>query len=175
MDNNLVFLRAFEPDDYLTSIKWRNDEEIWSQLGGTRYYVSSCYEKKWIEDAIFDSNNIRLAICLKEDGRYIGNVSITNVNKANRSGESHIFIGDHSCWGKGIGTEAYCQLLEYAFKERGFHRIEARVLEKNISSLKMHEKCGFKTEGTLRDSVFKNGSWQNQVILSLLENEFLKE
>lgn len=34
MDSNLVYLRAFEPDDYLTSIKWRNDDYIWSQLGG---------------------------------------------------------------------------------------------------------------------------------------------
>lgn len=140
--------------------------------GGGRFYVSSCYEKKWIEEAIFDSNNIRLAVCLKENGRYIGNVSITNVNKANRSGESNIFIGDHSCWGKGIGTDAYRLLLEYAFNERGFHRIEARVLETNASSLKMHEKCGFKIEGTLRESVFKNGRWQDQVVLSIIENEF---
>lgn len=140
--------------------------------GGGKYYVSSCYEKKWIEDAIFDSRNIRLAVCLREGDRYIGNVSITNVNQANRSGESNIFIGDHSCWGKGIGADAYNQLLEYAFKERGFHRIEARVLESNDASLKMHEKCGFKVEGTLRETVFKNGRWQNQVVLSILEQEF---
>ena len=170
--DSLVYLRAFEPDDYLTSIKWRNDDHIWSLLGGSKYYVSSCYEKKWIEEAIFDSKNIRLAVCLREGDRYIGNVSITNVNQANRSGESNIFIGDHSCWSKGIGREAYRLLLEYAFNERGFHRIEARVLEDNIASLKMHEKAGFKKEGTLRETVFKNGRWQNQVVLSILEQEF---
>ena len=32
-------------DDYKTSIQWRNDEEIWRQLG-VRYYVSGIYEKK---------------------------------------------------------------------------------------------------------------------------------
>jgi len=148
---------------------------IFGRYWGGKFYVSSSYEKKWIEDAIFDSNNIRLAIYLKEDDRYIGNVSITNVNKACRSGESNIFIGDHTCWGKGIGAEAYKLLLDYAFNERGFHRIEARVLESNTASLKMHEKCGFKVDGTLRKAVFKNGRWQNQVILSILENEFLKE
>lgn len=130
------------------------------------------YEKKWIEDAIFDSKNIRLAVCLKDSNRYIGNVSITNINLANRSGISNILIGDQSCWGKGIGTEAYRQLLEYAFNERGLHRIEALVLEENIASIKMHQKCGFKIEGILRETVFKNGRWQNQVVLSILENEF---
>lgn len=37
MRSGLVYLRAFEPDDYLTSIKWRNDEEIWSLLGGADF------------------------------------------------------------------------------------------------------------------------------------------
>lgn len=170
--DSLVYLRAFEPDDYLSSVKWRNDDHIWSLLGGDKYYVSSCYEKKWIEDAIFDSKSIRLAVCLREGDRYVGNVSITNVNQTNRSGESNIFIGDHSCWGKGIGQEAYRLLLEYAFNERGFHRIEAKVLGDNIASLKLHEKVGFKKEGTLRETVFKNGHWQNQVVLSILEQEF---
>lgn len=175
MNNNRVYLRAFEPNDYLTSIVWRNDGEIWSQLGGVKYYVSASYEKKWIEDAIFDSKNIRLAVCLVEDGRYIGNVSITDINTVNHSGISNILIGDHSCWGRGLGAEAYRLLLEYAFNERGFHRIEALVLEDNIASIKMHQKCGYKVEGTLRESVFKNGRWQNQVVLSILENEFRQQ
>lgn len=29
-----IYLRAFEPDDYKTTIKWRNDDEIKSMLGG---------------------------------------------------------------------------------------------------------------------------------------------
>lgn len=140
--------------------------------GGGKYYVSTSYEKKWIEDAIFDSKNIRLAVCLIEDGRYIGNVSITNINSVNRSGASNILIGDQSCRGRGIGLEAYKLLLDYAFNERGFHRIDARVLEDNIASIKMHQKCGYRIEGTLREAVFKNGRWQNQVVLSILENEF---
>lgn len=29
-----VYLRALEPDDYKTSINWRRNDLIWSQLGG---------------------------------------------------------------------------------------------------------------------------------------------
>lgn len=29
-----VYLRAFEPEDYKTTIKWRNNQLITSQLGG---------------------------------------------------------------------------------------------------------------------------------------------
>ena len=37
---NRLYLRAFEPDDYKTIIKWRRDEEINSMLGGTKYYLA---------------------------------------------------------------------------------------------------------------------------------------
>lgn len=29
-----IYLRAFNSDDYKTSIQWRNDDKIWRQLGG---------------------------------------------------------------------------------------------------------------------------------------------
>ena len=44
-----VYLRAFEPEDYKTSIKWRNDDEIWQQLGGVKYFVSEAYEKNGLK------------------------------------------------------------------------------------------------------------------------------
>ena len=89
-----VYLRALELDDYKTSIKWRNDDSIWSQLGGVKYFVSEAYEKKWVEEAIFNPNVIRLAICLKENDLYIGNVYILDINLIDRKGNSHIFIGN---------------------------------------------------------------------------------
>ena len=76
---NRVYLRAFEPDDYKISIEWRRDPQIWSMLGGTRYYVSSAYEKKWVEDTIAQTKDIKLAICLIENDLYIGNVYIPNI------------------------------------------------------------------------------------------------
>lgn len=167
-----VYLRALEPDDYKTSINWRRNDLIWSQLGGGKYYVSESYEKKWVENAIFDDKSIRLAVCLKADDTYIGNVYITDINMTNRSGHIHVLIGEQAYWGQGYATEAYLQLIEYAFNERGLHRLTAHILESNIASQKMHSKCGFKQEGVLRESVFKNGRWQNQVVMSLLEDEY---
>ena len=32
-----IYLRAFEPDDYKTTIKWRNDPAVTDQLGGVNY------------------------------------------------------------------------------------------------------------------------------------------
>ncbi len=166
--NNRVYLRAFEPDDYKISIKWRKDDLIWSMLGGTKYFVSEAYEKKWIEDSIFNSSDIRLAVCVKENDQYIGNVYITNIDMINRTGISHVLIGEKTYWGNGYAGEALKLLLDYAFNERGLHRIAALVLESNIQSIKMFTKLGYKQEGLLRQSIYKNGRYNNQVILSIL-------
>lgn len=173
MKKDRIYLRALEPNDYLTSIQWRKDDTIWSQLCGVKYYVSESYEKKWVEEAIWDKSKIRLAICLKENNLYIGNVYITDINQVTRSGTSHILIGNKDCLGKGYASEAYKLLLDYAFKERGMHRIVAHVLEDNVASIALHKKCGYTQEGIFRKAVFKNGKWQNQIVFSILENEYL--
>lgn len=173
MRANRVYLRGLELEDYKKSIEWRKNDNIWNMLGGTKYYVSECFEKSWVEKAIFDSKDVRLAICLRENDRYIGNVYMTNIDQLRRTCHSHILIGESDCWGKGYAVEALMLALEYMFKERNMHRIQAIVLESNIQSLKMHQKCGYQIEGLLRESVFKNGTYHNQYVLSILENEFI--
>lgn len=172
MKDSRVYLRALEPTDYKISINWRKDDEIWDMLGGTKYFVSEAYEKQWVEKTIFDSKDVKLAICLKENDRYIGNVYMTNIDMQKQSCHSHILIGEKDCWGKGYAGEALILLCDYMFTERNIHRIQAIVLESNQASLKMHQKCGYKIDGLMRDSVFKNGKFQNQYILSLLKDDF---
>ena len=167
-----VYLRALEPEDYKTSIAWRQDEEIWSQLCGVKYFVSESYEKKWVEDAITDHTKIRLAVCMKENNVHIGNVYVTDIDMATRSGVSHILIGNKEYWGKGLATEAYKLLLQYVFEERGLHRITAHILEENKASISLHKKCGYTQEGVFRKAIFKKGIWHNQLVFSILEEEY---
>lgn len=166
-----VYLRAFEPDDYKTTIKWRKDDKIWDMLGGTKYFVSEAYEKQWIENTIFNSKDVKLAICLVENEKHIGNVYMTNINEINRSCVSHVLIGEKEYWGNGYAREALLLAIDYMFNERNIHRIQANVLVSNVASLKMHEKCGYKLEGTLREAVYKNGKYQDQYVLALVKNK----
>lgn len=169
--NKRVYLRAFEPDDYKTTIKWRKDDVIWDMLGGTKYFVSEAYEKQWIENTIFNSKDVKLAVCLDENDKHIGNVYMTNINEINRSCVSHVLIGEKEYWGHGYAREALQLAIDYMFNERNIHRIQANVLVSNVASLNMHEKCGYKLEGTLREAVYKNGKYQDQYVLALVKNK----
>ena len=101
-----VYLRALEPDDYKVSVNWRNDDDITSKLGGCKYYVSNEIERQWVQNAINQNKDVRLAICTVDSNLYIGNVYLTGIDYVNRKATSHILIGNHDYWNGGYGTEA---------------------------------------------------------------------
>jgi RimJ/RimL family protein N-acetyltransferase len=172
--NRRTYLRALEIDDYQTTLKWHNDDEIWPSVVGPKYFVSAEYEKKWIEAAIFSKDSVKLAICLIESHQMIGIASLTEFDWINHSAGFSIMIGEKNLWGQGYASEAVIQLLEFAFQERGLHRISGPILESNQASRSVCKKCGLKEEGLLRDAVFRNGRYQNLVVVSILRDEFLE-
>ena len=167
-----IFLRALEPDDYKTTVRWRADDEIWDGVLGERYFVSSEYEKKWVQEAITGKNEMRLGVCLRETSELIGLASIVGIDWLNRSARSHIMIGERSHWGKGYGTQAVLETCRFGFLHRGFERMWVRIVATNERSITLHERLGYKREGVLRRAVFKNGKFQDVVVLSLLRDEF---
>ena len=169
---NDIFLRALEPDDYKTTVRWRADDEAWSGVIGEKYFVSSEYEKKWVQDAITSKDEIRLGVCLRETAELIGLASIVGIDWLNRNARSHIMIGEKSNWGKGYGSQAVLETLRFGFLHRGFERMWVRIVATNAASIALHEKIGYQREGVLRRAVFKNGGFQDVVVLSLLRNEF---
>jgi ribosomal-protein-alanine N-acetyltransferase len=170
-----VYLRALEPDDYETTYPWRLDEEIWANVVGPKYFVSMEYEKRWVSDTILSpGNSLKLAICLKEDHKHIGLVSLTNIDRSNGVAQCSILIGEKSLWGKGLGTEAILLILHHGFYTLGLTRIEARQLLSNRASVRLFEKCGFRIEGVLRKAVFKDGRHRDLNQLSILREEFDK-
>ena len=184
-----VYLRALELEDYLITYEWRKDEEIYhillnfldmyseeiqNMVGGPKFFISKEKERQWILNTIQDQNRMVLGICLKENDQLIGTVNIQDIDWVNRSAHVPILIGNKSYWGGGYASEARILALKFAFYERGIHRIWALVLEDNIPSLKLHERMGYVKEGLLRDSVYKNGRFQNQVYMGLLKEDFDK-
>lgn len=167
-----IYLRALEPSDYEVSVKWRNDPEIQSMVGGHSYFVASEKEKEWVHNTIFNNDKIVLAVCLIENDKYIGNVILQGIDYINGAAETAMLIGTKEDWGKGYATEALFMILKFAFEERRLNRLFAIIKEDNIASIRMHEKCGYQKEGVMRESIFKNGKYYNQVIMAVLKEDF---
>ncbi|MGV1790724.1 GNAT family N-acetyltransferase [Rhizobium sp. A37_96] len=107
------------------------------------------------------------------NGAFAGEIRLDNVNRQDRRATMAIGINNPALLGKGFGTEAITVLLHHAFGEMGLHRIGIRVLAYNKRAIRAYEKCGFVVEGRERETAYVNGSWHDDIMMGLLDREFL--
>ncbi len=106
------------------------------------------------------------------DGTTIGRVEFERLSTETRSAEVMILIGDRFAWGKGYGTDAMTALLRYLFHTRNLHRVSLTVLAWNSRAIRSYEKVGFTVEGTLRDDLYFDGRYHDQLVMGILHQEF---
>jgi RimJ/RimL family protein N-acetyltransferase len=168
----VIRLRELERADLATLNRWRNDPELLDLLGNNFLFIAGAVDEKWYESYLASrEHNVRLAIVLEKGGQYVGNVNLTGIHPVNRSAEFSILIGDKALWGKGVGQEATRLMLAHAFGDRNLHRVHLSVLATNARALRLYEGVGFRTEGTLRQAVFKTGAYHDLVMMSVLRHE----
>lgn len=169
-----VYLRAFESDDLSLLNKWHNDNEINQLTCGNSYFVSSFYDKQWIEEKMLNNNeNVYCAICEKQTSKMIGYLSLNHIDYRNSKAVwGGIIIGDKQSRSKGYASNATFLILKYAFEELGLNKITGYWQESHNTSIVLGQMMGFKKEGVLRGDVFKDGNYKNVVIMSILKEEY---
>ena len=169
-----IYLRAFEPEDYHITHKWRQDKEITELLGGNHFFVSKEREKQWVASkATDDKNSIYLAICLLSTDEMIGYVSLVNIDLRNSKADiGGILIGDKKLWRRGYSKEAYIELISYIFNEYPINKVSNYCLEEHEDTKKTKESLGYRQDGEMRDDIYKNGEYKNLLVFSILREEF---
>jgi RimJ/RimL family protein N-acetyltransferase len=167
-----VRLRALEETDLERCYQWINDPEVTQHLMA-RFPISVHDERKWLLQASSGENDKSFAIETLE-GEHIGNTGLHRIDARDRSAELGIMIGAKEKWAQGFGTDALLTLLQFAFEEINLHRVYLRVNADNPRAIRCYEKCGFVLEGTLRDAIFRQGRYKDQLIMSVLAHEYFK-
>ena len=75
-------------------------------------------------------------------------------------------------WGCGVFTDGAQELIRFAFETVGVHRLEARAAVKNGRGNGALRKIGAVQEGVLRRSFLKNGEYHDQVLWSILDEDW---
>lgn len=74
--------------------------------------------------------------------------------------------------GRGHGTEAQRQLVDYPFQNTSAHRVQSDTAVDNPAEQRSLRKVGMLEEGTVRQAEFRDGEYHDHTLFSILRPEW---
>ena len=173
----LVIRRFRSAVDLEAFLAYRNDPEVARFQGWEIPYprnVAADLIRRQSRSDPDDAEGFQFAIALKDSDQLIGDCYL-RCRKEDRSGDLGYTIA-REYQGQGFASEAVGCVIDYAFREMGLNRIVATTECRNLRSIAMLERLGFRREGHLhQSSVFREGvGWQDEYLYAILDHEWLK-
>ena len=109
---------------------------------------------------------------IEHNGQLVGEAHLNLYNQAEGRARYSIGLFTPAVQGLGIGTEVTRLVLAHYFDALNLHRVDARSLAFNTAVIAMNTNCGFVMEGRERETCFIDGEWQDDLIMSILEQEY---
>ena len=161
-----VYLRPLEAGDAARLHRWHNDPDLYASLVGEPNYPELEAVERWIERRSGSGGEANFAVCVAEDGRYIGNAYLREIDPDAGEAELHLFIGERAERSRGYGAAATRRLLAHAFESLGLRRVSLHVLASNAPAIRVYEKCGFAVERRLAGHVHKAGEPHDVLVMA---------
>jgi len=168
-----ITLRPFRSED--ADPLWDSlHNELMNKLTGTHETFTREMIDNYIDRQIKadDDERASFIIAVGDDLRTVGEVVINDIEHANHSANIRISLFSEDDLNKGYGSEAMYLMVDYGFKILNLHRISLGVYAFNPRAIHVYEKIGFKQEGVLRDSLYWKGEYIDEIIMSILADEW---
>jgi RimJ/RimL family protein N-acetyltransferase len=159
-EQDVAVLHAELYDDVATAM--RADSRPWrpAPLGSSPYAVGEPS----------DTSAVFSVIELSSD-ELLGDAVLWGVDLHNRYGHLGLSLRPLAR-GRGFAVDAVRVLCYYGFVVRGLHRLQLETLADNRAMLAAATRCGFVTEGTSREIAWVDGAFVDEVIMSLLVDDW---
>ncbi len=170
-----LILRRFTIGDAQAMFEgWATDPDVtrfvsWSahqSISVTRELLTA-----W-EEAYQNDREYNWCIVLRETGTPIGSVGLVRVDDALASADFGYVLAK-PYWRRGLAPEAAAAVLDYCFREIGFHRMAAVHHPDNGASGAVMRKLGMQHEGLIREAHMDNqGKYINVEQYAILKREW---
>ncbi|MEC2626393.1 GNAT family protein, partial [Bacillus cereus] len=104
----------------------------------------------------------------------IGELSLLDIDEENERAGFRISMLSIALTGQGYGTEAIKIVLRFVFEQLSLNRLQLEVFSHNLRGIKAYEKVGFAKEGTLRQSLFYNDTYSDEIIMAILKSDYIE-
>ena len=117
------------------------------------------------------AENLDIIIEEKSSGDSVGYFMVCGLDNRFKSVEwRHVIVGKK---GVGYGREGLNLLMRWSFEILKFHRGWLDCKTYNTVALNLYESSGLKREGVEREVIITDGVYEDLVVLSILDREFL--
>lgn len=166
-------LRPWQISDVKSLTQYANDFSVARNLRNVfpnpytqedaKNYIKYCMS---LEESELPEEYIR---AIEINGEAVGSIGVMMKNDVySKSGEIGYWLGK-PFWGKGIMSEAAKQICKEVYDKYDIVRIFAEPFAYNIGSRRVLEHAGFKLEGILEKSVYKNGEYFDSCMYALIK------
>jgi RimJ/RimL family protein N-acetyltransferase len=170
-----IKLRALTYKDIKKTLEWHNSKDIKQFYSGHPFPVNIEKEKNWYDKILKSNFPVTVfGIEIIKSKKLIGVSSLRDIDLLSKVAEFGIYIGDIQERGKGFAELATKLTLKFGFFDLGLNRIFLRAITENKKAVSLFEKCGFKKEGILRQAIFKKNIFYDEILMSMLKEEFDK-
>ena len=173
IEGRKINLRTLKISDAYSIYKNAKDREI-SRYTRLPYPYRLKYAYDFVrlcQENYKKKTDYELGIELKKTGKIIGTISLIHLDNTRRNAEVGYWLGKQY-WRRGITKEALTLILDYGFNALELVRIYAKVLNPNLPSIRLLQRAGFRYEGRIRKSFFRDGNWFDELVFALLKEDF---
>ena len=168
LENNLIKLRALEPEDIDILYHCENDATLWSRSCTLTPY--SRFElKQYILSSkdIYETKQMRFVVELKQEAKAVGMIDLYDFDPYHKRAAAGIII-KKEYQNKGLASEALSLLCDYAFLFMKLHQLYAFIPANNEPSKRLFLRAGFKEKGLLHDWLQTVDGYEDVLIVSLI-------
>ena len=165
IENEIIRLRAVEPEDLDKLYTWENNPLLWT-VGNTRNPYSRFVLKQYILNSdkdIYETHQLRLMMVSRETGETVGTVDLFDFDIHN----SRIALGlyvDAAFQGNGYAKAALRLVEDYVFNFLQLNQLYCHISESNTASRQMFEKENYETNGVLKNWIKTANGFENIIV-----------
>lgn len=171
MENEIIYLRALEPEDLDFLFEVENDVKNW-EVSTTQ----KPFSRKDLKDYLLNSNKdiyevkqLRLVIERKSDNKPVGLIDLFDFDPFNKRAGLGILIKE-DFQHMGFATVSIKLFNDYAFRYLDLHQIYAHVPANNKASVALFTKMGFVNAGNLKNWLKTEKGFTDVMIFQFFKN-----
>lgn len=166
-----LMLRPVEKKDAEAIYNYRSDSVTNKYQGWIPESIEDVHGffKKNSSEINIDDTWFQFVIIDIENSKIIGDLGIHFLEDEQAEIGCTLVKEEH---GKGYATEALKSAMDFLFNELNKHRIIGSIDPRNIKSIGLLKRLGFRKEAHFKESLLINGEWVDDIIYAILKKEW---